>query len=129
MIPVPIKTLFRYFEDWKKEGYLISYSSMKKNMREHPAFTEKMIATLSKTLEMPVEEVVMRMQKPWGLMQLMKGEWPDYRLERIRSEIENRLEGALRLFLFLEEVSHKKPEKVKEIIQRLIITVVKKDEE
>ena len=89
-------------------------------MRKHPEVTKRVITLLSENLEIPPEEVAMLMQKPWGLMQLMKGKWPDYRLKRIQGEIEDRLEAALRLVLFAERAGGKKPGKVKEVIGRLI---------
>ena len=38
-----------------------------------------------------LEGIILRMQKPWGVMSLSKGELPDRRLYRIQSEIEDRL--------------------------------------
>jgi hypothetical protein len=78
---------------------------------------------------MRLEEVVMRMQRPWGLMQLIKGQWPNAKLSRIRSENENRLDTALRFVLLFEQVNDKKPAEVGNIIQRFIIEITKEYDE
>jgi len=128
MVPVSLKTLFRYFEDWKRGKHLISYPILRKLMREDPEITKEVITLLSGNLEMSIEEVVLRMQRPWGLLQLMKGEWPNYKLKRTQRAIENRLEAALRLVLFVEQVGGKKPEMVKELVERLITAPVSGDD-
>jgi hypothetical protein len=51
---------------------------------------------------MAEEEVVERLQKPWGLKQLMMGRWPNRRLERIYSEQEARLADAFKVLYFIE---------------------------
>ena len=129
LITLSKKTLFRYFEDWKKERPQIPYSILKNHVTRDPEINERTIAKLSKALEMKKEEVVIRMQRPWGLMQLIKGQWPDYRPARIRSENENRLDTALRLSLFFEEVIDKKPAEIGNIIQRFIIEIKKEYDE
>ena len=71
-------------------------------MKEVPDFTEEIIVTFSKKLDMPVEEVVQRMQKPWGLKQSLRGQWPNYRLEKEQSNAESRLRSALELINLVE---------------------------
>ena len=53
-----------------------------------------------------LEGIILRMQKPWGVMSLSKGDLPDRRLYRIQSEIEDRLEGALGLIYLTENIYH-----------------------
>lgn len=43
-----------------------------------------------------------RLEKPWGLKQLLMGKWPDHRQEREQSEAELRLRAALRFIDFME---------------------------
>ena len=43
-----------------------------------------------------------RLEKPWGLKQLLMGKWPDHRQEREQSEAELRLRAALRFTDFME---------------------------
>ncbi len=94
---------------------------IRKWMRENPEFSEKVIAMLATSLEMSQEGVGVRMQKPWGLMEAMKGKWPDYGLERERSVIEDRLLAALEVVKFAEVFGHKDPRTVRETLQRIII--------
>lgn len=84
------KTLLRYYEDWKKKGDHSSYRIIRKVMKNNPDFTDHMVQGLAKHLEMSVEEVKERMLRPWGLKQALRGQWPDYRLEKTQSEVEAR---------------------------------------
>ena len=60
------------------------------------------------------------MQKPWGIEQLTRGELPDNKLERLRSEIEERLEGALRLMLFTEKIFRNPPRQIGRFIYEIL---------
>ncbi len=90
-------------------------------MKESPEFSEKVIAMLATSLEMSPEEVVRRMGKPWGLLQAMKGEWPNYRLDKKRSDIEDRLLAALQVIQFADKFGHNDPQMVRETLERLMI--------
>jgi len=90
-------------------------------MKRHPKFGEGVITLLSTSLEMPRDEVIACMEKPWGLLQAMKGEWPDYRLDRQRTEIEERLLAALEVIQFADKFGHKDPRVVKETLKQLMI--------
>lgn len=119
LIHVPIKTLFTYFEQWKKLNDRVSYSTMRKWMKKKPEFSEKVITMLADYLGMSREEVIIRRQKPWGLMQAMKGKWPNYRIKREQNEIESRLQGALELILLAERFGNDREEFRKEIMKLL----------
>lgn len=110
MLPISMRTTCRYFEDWQKLNDKISYSTIRKWTKERPEFKEKVITMVATSLGMSREEVIIRMQKPWGLMQLMKGAWPNYRIHRQQSEIESRLEGALKLILLAEHLGNDREE-------------------
>jgi hypothetical protein len=112
------KTLFRYYEDWKKEHNQISYRVIRKIFKNNPDITEKLIETLSHKLEMPVEEVRRRIGEPWGLKRALRNEWPDYRLEREQSEIEDRLEGALAM-ICLMELFQNSPEQLADLLVQI----------
>ena len=120
LIPVRINTLFRYFEDWKKQGKKIPYATYRKFFRENPEFSEQYITTLAEYFEVPKEIIILRSQQPWGLMDLSKGELPDIKLERKQSEKEVRLEAALRLIYLGEQFYKNSPNQVK----RLILDIV-----
>jgi uncharacterized protein YneF (UPF0154 family) len=120
MIPVKKLTLFRYFEDWKRLTHHVPYSSIRKLMRKNPEFNKDMIKTLADTFGMKTKEVVIRMQKPWGLMQAMQGQWPDYKLEKTQSEIENRFQAALKIISFVEKYEGKEPKQIHDLVKKLI---------
>ena len=90
-------------------------------MKGHSEFSEAVIDMLATSLEMPREEVIVRMQKPWGLLQVMKGEWPNYRLERQRTGIEERLLAALQVIQFADRFGHTEPRLVMETLSELMI--------
>ena len=119
LIPAKLTTLYRYFEDWKRTGGRYSYSVVRKVMKNNPDFREQLIQGLAKKLEMPVEEVRERMLKPWGLKQALRGEWPDYVLEREQSDVEARLKGGLR-FMRIAELFHKSPKELAELLLQII---------
>lgn len=120
LIPVPIETLFRYYEDWKKQKHRVPYSTLRKYMRKNPEFSEQYITRLAEYFEVPKEKIIRRTQQPWGLMDLSKGELPDIKLERKQSEIEDRLEAALRLINFGDQFYGNSPK----IINRLVTEIV-----
>jgi len=107
---IPPRTVFRYFESFKKQRHKLPYSTIRKWMKESPEFSDKVIALFATSLDMSPEEVVTRMQYSWGLLQAMKGEWPDYRLERQRTEIEDRLLAALEIVNFADKVGGSDPQ-------------------
>lgn len=113
-------TLFRYFEDWKKQKHRISRSILRKMMKNNPEFTEKYVQTLANHFRVPQEQVIVRMEKPWGILNLSKGLLPDDTLYLMQSEAEDRLEAALRLIYLGEQVFHNSPEQVKQLIWDII---------
>ena len=90
-------------------------------MRENPEFNEKVIGILADSLEMSREEVITHMQRPWGLLQALKGRWPNLSLERERSEIESRLMAGLEVVKFAEMFGQKNPQFVRETLMEIII--------
>jgi len=89
-------------------------------MKESPEFSDKVIALFATSLDMSPEEIVTRMQYSWGLLQAMKGEWPNYRLERQRTEIEDRLLAALEIVNFSDKVGHTDPQLVRKTLKQLM---------
>ena len=121
IIPISLRTACRYFEDFKELHHKIPYSTIRKLMKQSPEFSDKVIAILATSLEMDPEEVVARMQKPWSLHQAMLGEWPDYRLDKQRTEIEDRLLAALKVIKFAKIFGQKDPQFVRETLMKIII--------
>ncbi len=115
LIPVPKETLFRYYEDWKKRSGVTSRSTFKKFMKENPEFSEKFVKSLADYFGVSTEDIILRMQRPWGITRLSKGELPDNRRYRIQSEVEDRLDAALGLIFIGEQFFHNNPEQVKQL--------------
>ncbi|MFC1982744.1 hypothetical protein ACFLV5_03050 [Chloroflexota bacterium] len=120
-LPISLRTACRYFEDFKKLHHKVPYATIRKWMRDNQEFSDKVIGMLADSLEMSREEVVTRMQKPWGLMEAMKGKWPDYRLEREQREIESRLYAALEVVRFTEIFGQNDPGTVRETLTKMIM--------
>jgi hypothetical protein len=116
------KTLLRYYEDWKKTGGHASSRILQRVRKNNPDFTEQMAKALSMLLEMPIEEVIKRMQKPWGLQQALRGQWPDYALKRKQRDVEARLMGGLR-FIRIAKLFQNSPYELAELL--LQITMLK----
>lgn len=100
---VKLRTIYRYFEDWKNlpRNFGIEYRAFKALVKQGVEFSEETIKLLSDGLGMSEEEVIERLQKPWGIKQLLMGQWPNYARERQQSEQEARLEAALMLVDFV----------------------------
>lgn len=122
MVAAKQKTLFRYFEDWKKEGSHLSYQMIRRAMKESPEFTDDLIKALSKKLKMSIEEVRSRLIKPWGLKQALLGKWPNYELRQKQRKVEARLMGGLH-FMHVGELLGKSPEALAQLL--LLITTMK----
>jgi len=104
MVPISMRTARRYYADWKKlpENVEIRYRLLRVARKHNSGFSQEIIESLGAQLEMPEAEVIERLQRPWGLKQLLMGEWPDRRQEREASEAETRLQAALTLIHLLE---------------------------
>jgi hypothetical protein len=120
LVPVPLKTLFRYYEDWKKIGHRLPYSVFKQYTKENPEISEKVVKMLADHYGVSEEEIILRMQKPWGLMQLIKGDFPNIRLEVDRRAIEQRLEAALRILNFGEQVFQNSPAQCNQLLSDIV---------
>jgi hypothetical protein len=104
MMDVKPKTLYRYFQDWKKQGANLEgrCQVVRKIVRGSEGFSPKAIGIVAEASGMAEEEVIERLQKPWGLKQLVMGRWPNRRMEKMYSEQEARLAAALEVIYFIE---------------------------
>jgi len=98
------KTAYRYYQDWKKlpGNFELHYEAFKTLKRRGIELSEETIEYLAEGLGMSQEEVIERLEKPWGLKQLIMGKWPNYAREKHQSEEESRLEAALWLVSYIE---------------------------
>ncbi|MFC1870814.1 hypothetical protein ACFLYF_00190 [Chloroflexota bacterium] len=113
--------MYRYFQDYRALHNKVPYSVIRRWIRESPEFSEKVITLVATSLDMTPDEVVVRMQKPWGLLQAMRGQWPDYRLERQQTEIETRLLAAFEVIKFADIFGQRDPEFVRETLKKIIM--------
>ena len=74
------------------------------------------------------KEVIERLQKPWGLKQLLRGEWPNYKREKAMSQAEVRLMSALEL-VNLCGISGVPPERVEEAVKEMVKSLLQEGRE
>ena len=119
-----LRTSRRYYADWKKlpDNMGLRYH-MAKSLWKKSEFREDTIEIIASSLGMSEEEVEMRLQKPWGMKQLLMGKWPNYRNDEQQRQFEARLEVALRLVRFVEN-TRKEPEKVEQLVSKVIDEVI-----
>jgi hypothetical protein len=117
---VNFKTVCRYFQDWKKipKNYNPEYKAWHRKMKNDSEFSEKVIKQLAEFLEATEGEIAARLQKPWALAQLLKGEWELQGEKEVQSGAENRLKAAL-AFLQIFELCGQSPEWIKTEIEQL----------
>jgi len=113
LVGISPRTAYWYFADWKKlpQNLELHYRMMKAVRKSNGEFSRETIESLATYLEVSAEEVKERLEKPWGLKQLLMGQWPDYRQEREQSEAEFRLCAALHIINLVESRSVP-PEKI-----------------
>lgn len=71
LVQASSRTLFRYYEDWKKINNRPSNSVLKKAMRQEPGLTEDLVKELSEQMDMPIKEVMAMISQPWGMLRLL----------------------------------------------------------
>lgn len=121
MVGISLRTACRYFADWKRQpkNLQIRYRIAKAVLKNDPEFPTEIVKSLATGLGMSEEEVIMRLQRPWGLKQLLVGNWPNYLREERRSQAESRLDAALNIVRFVEHYGMT-AEKAKVEVCRLI---------
>jgi transposase len=121
MVGISLSTACRYFADWKRQpkNLKMRYRIAKAILKNDREFSAETIKSLATGLGMSQEEVIIRLQRPWALKQLLVGNWPNYLREERRSQAESRLEVALNIVHFFEH-SGMTTEKVKVELGRLI---------
>ena len=120
-VEISLRTAHRYFADWKKlpKNLLRRYLLLRRGLKKNTEFSDTIIEQLAKDLEMRKDGVILRLQRPWGLAQLLKGHGPDYRRERIYRKQEARLAAAIRIIRFAEFCGMA-PEKVEAVVHGLM---------
>ena len=121
LVGISPRTARRYFADWKKlpKNLELRYHTAKTMLKSNNQFSDKVVQTIASSLGMSEEEAIMRLEKPWGLKQLLTGKWPNYRRERMQSRQEARLVAALKLVVLVEH-SGLTPKEVEALFDKLI---------
>ncbi len=114
-------TARRYFADWKKHlpRLEVRYDLLKTLRKGHGEFSEETINKIGETLDMSVEEVLRRLERPWGLKQLLMGEWPDYAREARQSEAQSRLLATLEIVRVIDFWGLT-PDRQREVLKRVV---------
>ena len=99
------RTIYRYFEHWKKLPPNLdrTYGIARTLLKSGSEFSEELIKLLAGGLGMSEEEVIERLEKPWGIKQSLMGRWPNRAKERRQSKQEERLKAALMLIAYVEK--------------------------
>jgi hypothetical protein len=120
-VEISLRTACRYFADWKKHRPKLEarYYVFKKLLKSQGELSERTVRMLSEALHMSVEEAVWRLQRPWGLKQLLMGRWPNHVREARQSEAESRLLAALRIVRAIE-LWGLTPERQRRVVERVV---------
>jgi transposase len=124
---ITVRTSRRYKAQWNKRTRNIEATyKVLNNMREDdPKKFQSFVDLWAKEFGMAQEEVWERLQKPWGLLQLLGGKFPNYALERRRREAEADLDAALK-FVKLMRIMGYTPDKIDEMIEEFIEKALKR---
>ena len=120
LIPVPMNTLLRYHEDWKKQTSEVPDSTLTEYLSGKLRLSRRDIMALADYFGVSEAQIILTTQKPLGLLSLLYSELPDNRLLRIRQEIEDRLEAALKLIYFTENFYQNSPEQINRFLGEIL---------
>lgn len=100
-------TACRYYQSWKKAGgknFRALYGPIAHNIKKNLEVSDAAIQTLAEYYGISPQEIIVLAQKPWGVMRLLKGEWPNRRLDKLYKEQDKRLYSALKWIRILEAI-------------------------
>lgn len=111
---ISTRTARRYYAHWKKlpPAHISNYKVFSELMKNNDEIRQQIIDKVANNLGMSREEVIQRLQKPWGIKQLVMGRWPNYRRQEEQRKTEVRLEAALKLVMLFEQ-SEMTPEQIR----------------
>src|SRR3990172_1321934 len=93
-VPLPPKTLYRYYEEWKKTRKS-SASAIQEYLENDLELSPKHIGALAEYFAVPEDEIVKRMQSPLSLLGLLSREHRGTRLYAMRRKVEADIELGL----------------------------------
>lgn len=119
-VDISLRTARRYHADWKKQPRALElrYQLAKEARKYTPEIENELVKALAAELDLPEETILERLQKPWGLKQLVRGDWNrEIEAKRMTKKLA-RLESALQ-FLHLYEILKVPPERIKAVLDAL----------
>ena len=124
---ISVRTARRYKADWNKwpRNIEMEYKVLKNMMKNDPVKFQRFIDLWSEALGTAREEAVERLQKPWGLKQLLMGKWPNYVRERRMKELEADTDAALKFVRFMRVVGFTR-DRVDEMIESFLRDALKR---
>jgi transposase len=116
------RTAYRYCSDWngQEKNLEMRYRLVRRMYQRSRGFSDEMVKGLSKYFGWSEEEVVARLAKPWAIKQLVMGKWEKVRKREAQSQMEARLDLALRLAGVLERYGVKRVE-ILGLFERVVI--------
>lgn len=120
-VDISLTTACRYFHDWKKAGGRNARSRLSVTaqiIRRKLEVSDEVVQKLAEYYDVSPDEIIARAQKPWGVLRLLRGGWPNRRLDKEYGKQDKRLRAALELIKLFEVAGHD-PELVSEIIDKI----------
>jgi transposase len=119
-VGISVKTARRYKADWNKRtaNMEIEYRVLKNIQKNKPEQFEGLVTLWSEFLGMAKEEVVERLQKPWGLKQLLLRKWPNYAGLKVLEKLNARVAAALK-FVRLANRLGMSTEQIEDMVQEI----------
>lgn len=123
-VGISSRTARRYFAQWKKvpENLDRRYALARAMLTNHPELSRDVIRIVASQPDMPEEEVRARLEKPWGIKQLLMGKWAVEASQKGNESKDTRqwarLDAALVLLDLLEQCSIS-PDRIKAELKRL----------
>jgi hypothetical protein len=104
LVGITRRTVYRYRADWKKlpRNHQMDYRFAKWALSKESGLSEEAVSMIADALGVSEKRVVRRLEKPWGLKQLLMGQWPNPVEDRAHTLEEARLGYALWFLYFLE---------------------------
>ena len=121
-IGISLRTAYRYRSDWNglQKNLETKYWLVRKTYQRKQGFSDEMVKKLSEYFGWSEEEVIVRLEKPWGIKQLVMGKWEQARGREVQSQMEARLDAGLRLVGVIERRGVKSTE-IPELFVGLVI--------
>lgn len=120
-VGVSLRTACRYYQSWKAQGgkqLRLNFPLIARAVRKHLEISDPVVQLLAEFHGITPTEVILLAQEPWGILRLVKGEWPNRRRDRIYCKQDARLYSALKLVSLLEAAG-RDPERIREITDRI----------